>query len=171
MNRIMKILKKLDALIAKVEGVSLIIILMVMMLTAFLQVVLRNFFNTALPFGEGLTRALVLWAGFMGASLAVHQGRYINIDAFTRLLNEKQKRVARVFIYLFSIVSCWFLGWASVGFVQMEMESGTMSSLGLENWIVVLVIPITFFFLSFRFLLKTILLFMGEKLEGQEWEH
>jgi C4-dicarboxylate transporter, DctQ subunit len=164
------LLKKLDAIIERFEGWALVAILTVMVCVSFTQVVLRNFFSTALSWGDGLTRALVLWAGFIGASIAVKQGRYINIDALTRLFGERSKRLIRGTIYVFSMIICSLLGRASIGFVKMEHEAGTIYSIGVESWIVELVIPIVFFFLSFRFFLKTLSLLAGEELEKQEWE-
>ncbi|OFY98808.1 MAG: hypothetical protein A2Z97_05135 [Bdellovibrionales bacterium GWB1_52_6] len=167
---LMKYLKQLDAFIEKCEGWALIAILSVMMTVAFLQVVLRNFFSTALSWGDGLTRALVLWAGFVGASMAVKQGRYINIDAFSRLLGERSKRVSRFVVYVFSALVCGVMGWASITFIQMELEAAQKYSIGVDAWIIELVIPIVFFFLTFRFLLKAACLAAGEPLEKQEWE-
>lgn len=163
-------LKQLDHWLEKFETWLLIGILSVMMVVAFTQVILRNFFSTALSWGDGLTRALVLWAGFLGASLAVKEGRYINIDAISRVLDEKTKRLARVLIYLFSAFVCFLMGRASVTFVQMEKEAGSMNSMGIANWILQLVIPWVFYLLVFRFLLKMAGTLMGEPLEKQEWE-
>lgn len=167
----MKYLKQLDGLIERLEGWSLIVILSVMMVVAFLQVILRNFFSTALSWGDGVTRALVLWAAFLGASLAVKQGRYISIDAFSRLLSEKGKRVSKILIYLFSATVCGFMGFASITFIKMEIEAGQKYSMGIDAWIIEMVIPAIFFFLTFRFVLKMISALSGEPLEKQEWEH
>ncbi|OFZ55059.1 MAG: hypothetical protein A2428_17420 [Bdellovibrionales bacterium RIFOXYC1_FULL_54_43] len=166
----MKYFKRLDDLIEKAEGWALIMILSVMMVVAFIQVVLRNVFSSGISWGDGLTRALVLWAGFLGASLAVKQGRYINIDVISRLLSDRAKRVSRVCVYLFSSVVCFFMGLASVNFVKMEYDSATQYSIGIDSWIIELVIPSIFFFLTFRFSLKMIGILSGEPLEKQEWE-
>lgn len=166
----MKYLRQLDAFIEKMEGWALISILSVMMSVAFVQVILRNFFSTALSWGDGLTRALVLWAGFVGASIAVKQGRYINIDAFSRLLGDRSKRVSRIAIYVFSSVVCALMGVASITFIRMEIEAEQKFSMGVDAWVVEMIIPIVFFFLTFRFLLKTVSALAGEPLEKQEWE-
>jgi len=170
MQQLVKVLQKLDGAIARLEAAALIVILSTMMLVAFAQVVLRNFFSTALSWGDGLTRALVLWAGFIGASLAVNQGRYINIDVISRLLPPKQRRFVRYLIYIFAITVCFLLGLAAVNFVETEKVAGTEYSIGIQSWLVELVIPIVFFFLSLRFLLKFTLLLSGGELEKQEWE-
>jgi TRAP-type C4-dicarboxylate transport system permease small subunit len=62
------------------------------------------------------------------------------------------------------------LGIAGINFVRMEHAAGTIYSIGIASWIVELVIPSTFFFLSLRFLLKFLSVIAGEPLEKQEWE-
>ncbi|OFZ79567.1 MAG: hypothetical protein A2583_14585 [Bdellovibrionales bacterium RIFOXYD1_FULL_53_11] len=163
-------LLRIDVLIARIEGTALVVFLAVMLLVAFIQVFMRNFMSGALSWGDGLTRALVLWSGFMGASLAVKDGRYINVDAFSRLLGEKSKRMVKSLIYVFSSVTCFLLGIAGVSFVQMEKLAATKYSIGIESWIIELVIPVTFFFLALRFLVKLLGALIGEPLEKQEWE-
>ena len=66
----MKILNFLNKWIEKTETVLLIVILTVMILLSFLQVLLRNFFDQGLLWGDIFLRNLVLWVGFLGASLA-----------------------------------------------------------------------------------------------------
>jgi len=166
----MNLLGKFDGLLAKIEGWSLILILFVMMCVAFLQVMLRNFFHTALPWGDGLTRALVLWAGFIGASLAVREGRYLSMDIMTRWLSERWKRRTRLVVYLYSSVVCFWLGFAGMTFVRSERAAHTMTSMGLPNWLVAAIIPLTFFFICFRFALKAVALMQGGEPERHAWE-
>jgi TRAP-type C4-dicarboxylate transport system permease small subunit len=164
------LLKRVDDAIAKFESWSLIVILSVMVSVSFSQVVMRNFFNTAFSWGDGLTRALVLWCGLLGASLAVKEGRYINIDTFSRVLPTPIKRVMKMVVYVFAAVTCYFLGKASVGFVESEKMAGTVYSIGIASWIVELVIPVVFFFIAFRFILKLVSLLAGGEMEKAEWE-
>ena len=166
----MKFMQRLDRLIAGIEGCALISILLAMICIAFLQVILRNLFHTALPWGDGLTRALVLWAGFAGASLAISQGRFLSIDVLSRRLGTSWQRRARVLIYLYAAVVSFFLSLGGVTFVRSEQAAMTMTSLGIPNWIVTSIIPLTFAILCFRFSLKSAELLMGGELEKHEWE-
>ncbi len=166
----MKFLSRLDRWFEVGEGCALIIILFAMICIAFLQVLLRNFFHTALPWGDGLTRALVLWAGFVGASLAVRQGRFLSIDVLSRRLGAAWQRRTRLLIYLYAALVSFFLGWGGVTFVRSELAAMTMTSIGLPNWIITSIIPATFFLLCFRFSMKTAALLLGGELEKHEWE-
>lgn len=166
----MKILNSLDRFIARIEGGALIIILLAMMFVAFAQIVLRNLLHTALPWGDGLTRALVLWAGFIGASLAVSHGRYLSIDVLSRHLGSRWQRRTRLLVYAYAATVSLLLSLGGVMFVRCELEAATMTSLGLRSGAVAAIIPLTFVVLAFRFALKLVNLLAGGELEKQQWE-
>ena len=84
-----KILQKIDRGLYLFENSLLILILSVMVFMAFLQVVLRNLFHSGILWGDIFLRHLVLWVGFIGASLATRSERHINIDILTRLMSPK----------------------------------------------------------------------------------
>ena len=85
----MKILEKINAWIEQTETALLVLVLGFMVVFAFLQVVLRNIFDEGILWGDILLRHLVLWVGFIGASLATREQKHINIDLFSRWLPEK----------------------------------------------------------------------------------
>ncbi len=150
----MKLLTRLDASLNRVEGILLVVMLAVMVVMAFLQVVLRNFFSTGILWGDIFLRHLVLWMGFLGAALATSQERHIAIDAFTRFLSPRVKSAIRVLTNLFAAVVCGFLVQASITFVELERESGTLVYQDIPAWYVQLIIPGGFALLVFHFLVR-----------------
>jgi len=86
-----KILQTVDSGLAYVETGLIILILGSMVLLSFLQVLMRNFFDTGILWGDIFLRHLVLWVGFIGASLATREEKHINIDLLTRLIPLLQK--------------------------------------------------------------------------------
>ena len=82
----MYIWDRLDKKISRVEQVLVTILLTMMILLAFSQIVLRNFFATGISWGDSLVRYLVLWVGFIGAAIATREGKHINIDVVSRWL-------------------------------------------------------------------------------------
>ena len=106
----MQTLKKINNYLAKFEEWLLVVIVLFMVILAFLQVILRNIFAENLMWGDPLLRHLVLWVGFIGASLATKENKHINIDAMSRFLKGRMKIVVQAFIYLTamsaSIVLC-----------------------------------------------------------------
>jgi len=170
LKRLCATLKRVDAGLGKVEAWTLVAILTVMMLVAFAQVVLRNLFSSGLSWGDSLTRALVLWAGFVGASYATRQGRYLSIDAVARILSPGQKRWARAVVYVFAFIVCACLAIAGSRFVRMQYGSSGPLAFGVPDWLIAAIIPVTFALIALRFALKVFYLAAGEELEKQEWE-
>jgi TRAP-type C4-dicarboxylate transport system permease small subunit len=66
----MRKLEQWNETLGRVEKFLIVVMLSMMILVAFLQIVLRNAFSTGISWGDPLVRYLVLWVGFIGASLA-----------------------------------------------------------------------------------------------------
>ena len=73
----MKFLYLLDEHISRLEKILIAVLLTVMILMAFSQIVLRNFFSTGIAWGDALVRYLVVWVGFVGAAIAAKEGRHV----------------------------------------------------------------------------------------------
>ena len=152
----MKTLEKVNVWIERTETVILVFILAIMVLFAFLQVVLRNVFNEGILWGDIFLRHLVLWVGFLGASLATREQKHINIDLFNRFLPEKGKQVSRLLTNLFSAFICLLLTDAGWTFIQDEKMMGTILFAEIPSWYFQIIIPIGFFLMFIRFLFLTL---------------
>ena len=147
----MKTLRQIDSFLARIEHIFLIMLLSVMILLAFLQVVLRNFFSTSILWGDTFLRQLVLWVGFLGATLAAREKRHINIDIFSRLLSARAQNIVETITNLFAAVVCVFLTKAAIVFICDEKSSGSTLLVNIPTWIFILIIAIGFGLMTFRF--------------------
>jgi TRAP-type C4-dicarboxylate transport system permease small subunit len=152
----MKILEYINKRIELIETVLLVIIVMFMVLLSFLQVVLRNVFAEGLLWGDIMLRNLVLWVGFLGASLATRQEKHISIDLFNRFLSQRAGHIVRIVTNLFAMSVCYLLTRASITFVSDEMLYGTTLFGDVPAWYFQLIIPIGFALIAFRFLVHSI---------------
>lgn len=151
----MKLLKKIEIIIANLEEYLLVTSLITMVLLGATQVILRNFFNTGINWGEQLVRALVLWVGFLGASLATRRNKHINIDIMSKFIkNEKIKKIKNFFINIISIVIVGILFKVSIDFLIVEIESNIKTFLNIPTWIIFLIVPISFFIIALRILIN-----------------
>jgi TRAP-type C4-dicarboxylate transport system permease small subunit len=144
-----------DEAIARVEQTLLVTFLGFMVILAFLQIVLRNFFFTGLDWGDSLLRNLVLWVGFIGATLATKEGKHINIDIASRWLPSLGKNIATLFTHLFSFFICCALTYAALKFIKNEVEMGNKAFLNIPAWIPEMILPITFGLMTLRFGLRS----------------
>ena len=147
--------ERVDEAIDRIEQTLLVTFLGFMILLAFLQIVLRNFFSTGLDWGDSLLRNLVLWIGFIGATLATREGKHINIDVISRWLPSLGKNVVTLITHLFSFSICCLLTYAALKFIKNEGQMGNRTFLNIPAWIPELILPMTFGLMTFRFGLRS----------------
>ena len=152
----MDLILRLDRVLSRIESAALITVLAVMVLMAFLQVILRNFFSYSILWGDTFLRHMVLWVGFLGASLATREKKHINVDVLSRILSPEKRRWVNMVTALFSAFVCALLSKAAYVFVLDERSAGTELFLNLPLWIFMVIILIGFAIMTFRFLLQAL---------------
>jgi C4-dicarboxylate transporter DctQ subunit len=148
--------ERIDEVMARLEQILLVTFLGFMIGIAFLQILLRNFFSTGLAWGDSLVRNLVLWTGFIGATLATKEGKHINIDAVSRWLPSLGKNVVSLITHLFSFFVCCGLTYAALKFIKNEVQMENITFLNIPAWIPEMILPLTFGLMTFRFGLRSI---------------
>jgi TRAP-type C4-dicarboxylate transport system permease small subunit len=143
--------QKWDETLGQVEKFTVAAMLSAMILLAFLQIVLRNAFSTGVSWADPLVRYLVLWVGFIGASLAGKEGKHITIEVFSRWFAGKGRRYFRAISNLISTLICGLLTFAGWTFVQNEAQMGSTSFLEIPVWILQVIIPVSFALMTLRF--------------------
>ena len=152
----MYIWDRLDEKISRVEQIFVTILLTMMILTAFFQIVLRNFFDTGVSWGDSLVRYLVVWVGFIGAAIATKEGKHINIDVVSRWLTGPESNYIRLVSHFFSAGICGLLTLAAIKFVIFEAQMGSTAFLKLPVWVPEIIIPVTFGLMTLRFAVRFI---------------
>src|SRR5512146_304331 len=152
----MTILRTLDRVLNKIEHSLLVVFLGSMVILAFVQVVLRNFFGTGILWADTIVRHLVLWSGFVGAALATSAERHISIDALTKFLSVRTRRVVLIVTSIFAAVVCYYLAGAAWTYLLEERANAGELVLSIPTWVALLIIPIGYLLLAFHFLVKAI---------------
>lgn len=152
----MRFIKKINNYIASGETVILVAVVLIMVLFSFMQVVLRNVFDQGILWGDIFLRHLVLWVGFIGASLASMEEKHINIDVFSRLMKGRYKPLSQSIVYLFAAGITYLLTRAAWAFVMDEREYETILFGDIASWYFQIIIPIGFALMTIRFLLHSL---------------
>lgn len=155
-------LHKIDIGLYHIENVLIFLIMGIMVLLSFLQVLLRNFFDTGLLWADIFLRHLVLWVGFIGAALATRSEKHINVDILSRIVSKRYLASIKIVTQLFAITICAILARASYIFVMSEKEAGTIVFENIPSWYLQIILPVGFLLIGLRFLLK-----IFEELTGQ----
>lgn len=147
--------ERVDETIARVEQTLLVTFLGFIIFVAFVQIILRNLFATGLDWGDSLVRNLVLWIGFIGATLATKEGKHINIDVVSRWLPSLGKNIVALVTHLFSFGIGCLLTYAALKFIKNEVQMERMTFLNIPAWIPEMILPLTFGLMTFRFGLRS----------------
>jgi TRAP-type C4-dicarboxylate transport system permease small subunit len=148
--------ERLDEAIGRLEKALMVLFLGLMIVLAFAQIVLRNFTGVGLTWSESLVRYLVLWVGFIGASLAAREGRHITIEVIKLRPSVSGRHHLAALSQFCAVLVCAVMTWAAVKFVRDDAQIGTRAFLDLPTWILETIIPATFAIMSLRFLLRAI---------------
>jgi TRAP-type C4-dicarboxylate transport system permease small subunit len=148
--------QKWDDRLGRIEKFTLCVMLSVMILMAFIQIILRNVFSSGIAWGDPLVRYLVLWVGFIGASLATREGKHITIELVSRWLSERGNRYVQAICNLISALICALMVFAGLTFISNEAQMGGTAFLQIPLWIPQIIIPVAFAMMTLRFFLRVV---------------
>ncbi|MBN2527807.1 MAG: TRAP transporter small permease [Deltaproteobacteria bacterium] len=143
--------------LAMFERWLLVALLAGMIGIAFVQVVMRNFFDSGLSFADVTVRHLVLWVGLLGASVAAREKRHLSIDIASKFIPIRFGHLLQSFLALITAVCCGMFLWAAVRFAGFMYEFGTGTLEGVWALLACLVLPISFFGIGVRFAVRMVL--------------
>ncbi|MFC1521137.1 TRAP transporter small permease [Elusimicrobiota bacterium] len=146
----------IESLIVKIEGFLACALIVIMVCLSFTEVMLRNFFQSGIPWADIFLRQLVLWFAIIGASMAASQGKHIKLDILPRILPAKINNIAQLFVYVFAAAVSSVLAWASWQFVASEKDFAATLYADIPTWIFQIVLPAGFALIAVKFLFRLI---------------
>lgn len=142
----MKILDRLEEWIMS-------FMLFAMTALAFMQVVRRYVFNSNYSWNLELTTVVFAVMIFVGISYGVRVGSHIGVDALVRLLPPGKRRLVSMLAVVLSLVYVGFVLYGSTIYVSKMMEIGVeFDDMPIERWKVLIIMPIGYVLVGFRFL-------------------
>ena len=145
--------RKLDgwfSFLHRVEVAVIALLLFALIFFGCLQIVLRNFFHSGLVWADPLMRHIVLWLGCLGGVMATSKMRHINIDILTRLLPQQLQGIRDRIVNLATALATSVLGLAALKLVVDERMFGEKDFLGIDVWMLQLILPVAFFMICYR---------------------
>ena len=119
-----------DKFLAFLEKSFISIAMLIMVALSFMDYLRREieFINFEIDGGANASVVLMVWVGFLGASLATRQKKHLAVDATDRILSPKAARVAKRFTALVAATFCWQFG----GHAMSMVESNLLAGLGQD---------------------------------------
>ena len=159
-------LLKIEKYLFTLEEWILVFGLTIMITFGTMQVLLRNFFDTGVEWADMLVRALVLWVGFLGASLATRKSKHINIEIVSKLItNQTLSRIRVRIVNAISFIIVLILLKLSIDYTFLEASNHLYAFLKVPTWVVFIIVPVSFSLIALRLLIELIL---GGPIEKEE---
>jgi C4-dicarboxylate transporter DctQ subunit len=137
----------------RIEEWVMSLMLLAMTSLAFMQVVRRYVFNTGFSWTLELTTVCFAIMIFVGISYGVRVGSHIGVDALVRLLPDRVRRASAILAVLLCLVYVAFVMVGATTYVGKMMEVGIeFDDMPIERWQVLIVMPIGYAMVAFRFL-------------------
>ncbi len=106
-----------DKLVGKlVTGSGIVgafLFLIVMGITTY-EVMMRYVFNAPTTWSMEISVILTMWGTFLGIAYTLQKGSHTSVDLVINKLSERARGVIKILIYLFILLFCIFLTWASL---------------------------------------------------------
>ena len=156
MSRTAVIFNKLEKAGAHAEDAVLLTILVGMILLAGSQILLRNFFDYSLFWGDEMLRLMVLWLTVAGGLAASRVSKHISIAILDRFLPTRVHMAVRSLIELFTASVCALFCWHSALFVMSSYEFGDTLMRNTPAWMLQIILPVGFGLMAYRHLILAI---------------
>ncbi|MDB4976452.1 MAG: transporter small permease [Myxococcaceae bacterium] len=138
-------MKRFNDGLARGEAALAMGMLLIMLVVAFAQALLRNLTNLGvgwanaglawLDWADFIISKGTLWLAFLGASLAVHGDKHINIDILPRLVSPRARMYLRGASSLVASVICFYLArafWTAV-LINGDQAPSELTVLGADG--------------------------------------
>jgi len=107
----------------KVIDITLALLLLGMVVMVFGNVLLRYAFNSGIQVSEELSRFFFIWLVFIGAIIAMREGKHLGMDNFVARLSRRGKLVCSLLCQLMILLCCAMMFWGT--WVQHEINATT----------------------------------------------
>lgn len=138
-----------------IEDGLLAVLVLLLVVLAGAQIVLRDFFDTGISWADPLMRELVLWTGMLGALAAVRDDKHIALDVLQRFLAPPVQKIARVVTLGFAAALCAAMAWYCLQMVQNDFGGAASAvSTRIPAWVPEAILPFAFGLMALRFALR-----------------
>ena len=140
-------------IIDRLEEWIMSFMLLAMTALAFMQVVRRYVFNTNFSWNLELTTVCFAFMIFVGISYGVRVGSHIGVDALVKLMPAGVQRVTGIIVVLLCLVYVGFVMVGATEYVGKMKDVGIeFDDMPIERWQVLIIMPIGYALVAFRFL-------------------
>jgi TRAP-type C4-dicarboxylate transport system permease small subunit len=143
------------------SGLAMRLVAFVIVTALFIYVTL-NYFPDGYSWSKELSLIMLLWVGFLGASVCAHEGKHIQVGALKRVVPPSMSRYTDAIGYLLTAAFCLFmalLGWEYAK-EALQLE-GRFEQTNIPDWVATIAVPAAFAMTMIRYIAATISSMLG----------
>ena len=145
----------LDSIVLLAEKIFLVVAMLLMPLLVFIVALDR--WSTTINLGwfwaSKLSMFLMIWIGFIGASVAAKERKHLTIDVAGRVLSPRGARVAAFFTQAIAAGFCFLMSSHALDMVLLSRANGDIDGvLPIPLWIIQAIMPFSLFVMGARFI-------------------
>ena len=140
----------------RAEDGLLACLLIVMIVLAGTQILMRNLFDSGFVWIDPLLRVLVLWLGLIGATVASRHNKHIRIDLLSRYFKRNTHRLIQSLVSQVSAWTCLVIAWFGMDWIRLDYADAVTTFAGIPAWTVEIIVPLAFALIGLRYLVRSI---------------
>ncbi|MDH3200571.1 MAG: TRAP transporter small permease [Myxococcales bacterium] len=132
------------------------------LVTAIFVVIARNYFPDGYSWSKELSLIMLLWVGFIGASVCAHEGKHIQMGALKRIVPPSLARWSEAIGFLSTAAFCFFI--ALLGYIYAKEAltlEGRFEQTNIPDWIATIAVPAAFAMTMLRYIAAAVSAVLG----------
>jgi TRAP-type C4-dicarboxylate transport system permease small subunit len=130
--------------------------------TAIYVYITLNYFPDGYSWSKELSLIMLLWVGFLGASVCAHEGKHIQVGALKRVVPPSMARWMDALGYLFTAAFCLFMAMLGYEYAKEAlMLEGRFEQTNIPDWVATIAVPAAFAMTSIRYVAAAFSSIMG----------
>jgi TRAP-type C4-dicarboxylate transport system permease small subunit len=124
-----------------------------LVVTALYLYVTLNYFPDGYSWSKELSLIMLLWVGFLGASVCAHQGKHIQVGALKRVVPPSMSRWMDALGFLFTAAFCCFMALLGYEYAKEAlMLEGRFEQTNIPDWVATIAVPAAFAMTMLRYI-------------------
>ena len=130
--------------------------------TAIYIYITLNYFPDGYSWSKELSLIMLLWVGFLGASVCAHEGKHIQVGALKRIVPPSMAKWTDAIGFLTTAGFCFFM--TALGYVYateaLQLE-GRFEQTNIPDWVATIAVPAAFAMTTIRYIAAAFSSIMG----------
>jgi len=120
--------------------------------TALYLYITFNYFPDGYSWSKELSLIMLLWVGFLGASVCAHQGKHIQVGALKKVVPPSMSRFSDAIGYLLTAAFCFFMALLGYEYASEAIQlEGRFEQTNIPDWVATIAVPAAFAMTMIRY--------------------